>query len=315
MCFYVNCYAMRRRRFVPEMCMHIYQRTISGFNIFYDREDFLVFYTIFAVTAGMYGVRVVSLCIMYNHLHILLHAESLVEMSRFVQRYTSVFTREYNSDVGRTGSLFRKSYGSAPKRDDKKIRTAIAYLANNPVEKKLCIYADQYRWNFLAYGDAPYPYSSLKKVTSRMRNLVKACREVDLSFADVRHLNYSQLRRLFGKLSYEEKEYLTDYIINRYSPFCYKTLISYFGSYERLKMAVRSNTGSEYDLREDFSPESDVAYGKMIDYLNRVRGTQPVRKVTVLPLDEKIALAKEIQRHVAASMKQICRFLHIAPES
>ena len=306
---------MKRRRFVPEVCMHVYQRTISGFNIFYDLEDFLVFYTIFATTAGMYRVKVLLLCIMYNHVHLLVEAESLVELSRFVQRYTSVFTREYNNDVGRTGSLFRKSYGSAPKREDKKIRTAIAYLANNPVEKKLCVYADQYRWNFLAYMEAPYPYSASLKVTSRMKALVNACREVDASHACMRHLNYAQLRRMFRKMSLSEREYLTDYIINVYSPFCYEDLIGCFGSYEKLKLAVRSNTGSEYDIHEDYSPESDVAYVKMIEYMKRVHGFSPVRKAIVLSLDEKISIAKEIRKHVSASTRQICRFLHIVLKS
>ena len=69
---------------MPEVCMHVYQRTISGFNIFYDLEDFLVFYTIFSVTARMYKVRVVSMCLMYNHVHVLVESESLVELSRFV---------------------------------------------------------------------------------------------------------------------------------------------------------------------------------------------------------------------------------------
>lgn len=302
---------MKRRRFVPEVCMHVYQRTISGFNIFYDLEDFLVFYTIFSVTARMYKVRVVSMCIMYNHVHVLVESESLVELSRFVQRYTSVFTREYNNDVGRTGSLFRKSYGSAPKKDDKKIRSAIIYLGNNPVEKKLCIYADQYRWNFLAYADEPFPFASDLKVTSRIKALVNACREVDAAFACMRPLNYAQLRRMFSKLSYKEKEYLTDYIINVYSPFCHETMLGYFGSYEKMKLAVRSNTGSEYDIHEDYDPASDVAYGQMIDFLRSKYGFLQVRKVIVLPLDERVSLAKELQKHVPASMKQICRFLHI----
>lgn len=303
---------MKKRRFVPEMCMHIYQRTISGFNIFYDHEDYLVFYTIFSVTARMYNVRILEMCIMYNHFHILLEAESLEEMSRFVQRFTSVFTRIYNSDVGRTGSLFRKSYGSAIKREDKKVRSAIAYLGNNPVEKKLCIYADQYRWNFLAYGSESHPYSFDLKMTSRMKSLVNACREADAAFACLKHLNYAQIRRMFRKLTTREKEYLTDYIINLYSPFCYDTLIGYFGTYEKLKLAIRSNTGSEYDLHEDYSPESDVAYGQMTEYLRRVHGLSQVRKVMVLPMDEKIALAKELQQHISASMKQICRYLHIS---
>lgn len=40
-----------RRRFCADGVMHIYQRTISGFNLFYSLEDFLVFYTIVSVQA------------------------------------------------------------------------------------------------------------------------------------------------------------------------------------------------------------------------------------------------------------------------
>ena len=38
-----------RRKFSADGVMHIYQRTISGFNLFYSVEDFLVLYTIVAV--------------------------------------------------------------------------------------------------------------------------------------------------------------------------------------------------------------------------------------------------------------------------
>ena len=33
----------KKRKFTPRECLHIYQRAINGFNIFYDREDALVF--------------------------------------------------------------------------------------------------------------------------------------------------------------------------------------------------------------------------------------------------------------------------------
>ena len=35
-----------KRRFSADGVMHIYQRTKSGFNLFYTLEDFLVYYTI-----------------------------------------------------------------------------------------------------------------------------------------------------------------------------------------------------------------------------------------------------------------------------
>ena len=41
----------KKRKFYTGEPQHIYQRTIDGFNIFYDIEDFLVFYTVFSISA------------------------------------------------------------------------------------------------------------------------------------------------------------------------------------------------------------------------------------------------------------------------
>ena len=141
----------KKRRFVPGECMHVYQRAVKGFNIFYDQEDYLVFYTIFATVARQYNVTVMELCIMIDHIHILLSSMSLDVISRFVMHYTSMFVREYNSDVGRKGPLFHKSFGSAPKRGSKSIRSTIVYIGNNPVEKNLCTSPELYFWNFLEF--------------------------------------------------------------------------------------------------------------------------------------------------------------------
>ena len=66
-----------KRRFYADEVLHIYQRTVSGFNIFYSTEDFLVFYTIVSVKAKINKVCVMGLCFMIDHLHQLVSAESL----------------------------------------------------------------------------------------------------------------------------------------------------------------------------------------------------------------------------------------------
>ena len=48
----------KKRKFIPGECLHIYQRTIGGVNVFYDREDFLVFFTVFSVISKLYSVTV-----------------------------------------------------------------------------------------------------------------------------------------------------------------------------------------------------------------------------------------------------------------
>lgn len=58
---------MEKRKFLGEAVNHVYQRTLSGFNIFYDLEDYLVYYTIFCVLAEKNGVVVYGLCLMIDH--------------------------------------------------------------------------------------------------------------------------------------------------------------------------------------------------------------------------------------------------------
>ena len=209
----------RKRKFVPGECMHIYQRAVKGFNIFYDLEDYLVFYTIFAVVAKVYDISVLELCIMSNHVHILLSSGKLKEISDFIMHYTSMFVREYNDDVGRRGPLFHKSYGSAPKKGSKSIRSAIVYIGNNPVEKDLCRYAEDYRWNFLRYMVSPHPFSVNVPARKRSRRLTRCMKYVSAVAQSGNYLNYRQLHNLFEGLSVEETEFMTDYIVMKYYPF------------------------------------------------------------------------------------------------
>ena len=123
----------KKRRFTSGECMHVYQRTKGGMNIFYDLEDYIVFYTVFSVVSKLYKISVLELCMMIDHVHILLSSEVLSEISRFIQHYTSLFMREYNNGIGRKGSLFHKSFGSAPKKGSKMIRSAISVIT--PLKK------------------------------------------------------------------------------------------------------------------------------------------------------------------------------------
>lgn len=301
------------RKFFDGEPQHIYQRTIGGANIFYDVEDFLVFYTVFSSSAGKFLVNVLELCLMIDHVHCLIEAESRKEMSEFICHYTSVFVKEYNRASGRSGPLFEKAYGSAPKRGDKKIRSIIPYIFNNPVEKKLCFRAEDYRWNFLAYAVSRNPFSEYLNRAASSRPLCRAMKEVELHHRNGWYLKYAQIRRLFKGLCEQDKERLIDYIIVIYSPFDYARLISFYGEYETMLLAVNSVTGSEYDVAETYYQHSDVAYYDMIAYLREERGIQPVRQVTVLSAHEKDALAKELRMNTDATALQIAKFLHIRP--
>lgn len=298
-----------KRRFYADEVLHIYQRTVSGFNIFYSTEDFLVFFTIVSVYARRYGIRLLGLCQMIDHIHLLGSAGSLDALSRFVSAYTSRFVKEFNSRIGRTGPLFEKEYGSAVKKGDKKIRSAIAYLFNNPVEKTLCARAEDYRWNYLRYYGN---FVNLKPIRLCRLCLKESVRIVRERFKNGKYLNYSLIGTIFKGLDKNEREYLIDYIIKLYLPFDIQKTTGYYKSFEDMLTAINSNTGSEHDIQERNYGKTDIPYREMISYLKK-SGLKDVKTVITMNEADKKDLATLLKARTSSTFMQIWKILHIIP--
>lgn len=298
---------------MPGECMHVYQRSVGGFNLFYDVEDFIVFYTIVSVLSRVYQVSVLEMCLMIDHVHVLISSASLDEVSAFVRHYSSLYAMEFNNDVGRKGPLFHKSFGSAPKKGSKKIRSTIVYIGNNPVEKKLCEMAELYRWNFLQYICDENPFSLPDKNPSA--ELQRAKSEVRYMVRCNKYLTYAQVRRLLYGLKENERNVLIDYIISKYFMFDTEHLLSYYENYDEMLNAMKSTAGSEHDIKEKYYSGTDAVYRDMYDLVKHDYQIFPVKQVVVLPVEKKIVMARYLKNKTAASYFQIAKFLHLDLES
>ena len=301
---------MEKRRFKEGAYNHVYQKTKRQHNIFYDIFDCLVYYTVFCVVAARMKVDVLALCLMIDHIHMLIRTGNVKTLSRFISAVSAIFMKEYNKAIGRTGPLFQERFGSAPKSDRKKLISAIIYLANNPVEKHLFLHPEEYRWGFLAYVDSPSPFSEKIILREASMKLRKALKIVDWNHAHGRYLNYAILRMVTSGLTSVEQEQLVDYIISKYNVIDHRRLIDMFGSYDRMLQAMHSGTGSEYDLMEDYSKHPDTVYYDMIRYV-RENVFSDVRRVTVLQPGEKLHLASRLKMILAAQMWQCAKFLQL----
>lgn len=298
------------RKFYRGEVTHVYQRAVNGFNIFYQLEDYLVFYTIFSVFLRRFKITAIALCLMIDHFHALLICESKVTFSRFIGSVTSLYSRLFNATLSRKGQLFDKSYGSAPKIGEKQIRAAILYVFNNATEKNICVDPIDYMLNFLAYMQSDHPFSEKFSHKTASQKLINARKEVAQAHSADRWLNYAQLFRLYKGLSLKERQQLTDFIIVTYLPFDNTRLLSYFKSLEMMKLAIISNTGSEYSIREEFNPYSDLLYNEIFQFVREGMGVSS-KSLLTLPLDEKICLANKIAVHTHVPYRQIAKFLHI----
>ena len=290
---------------------HCYQRTRKGIVLFYSVSDYLVHFTIFCTTARKHPVRVLSLCQMPDHTHSSVFAEDGEALAGFFRESNSLFVLRHNRTCHYAGTLLEHTFGSAPKFGDKKIRTNLIYVGNNPVERHLAKRAEDYRWNYLAYASNPHPFSTKFVARNSSTTMRKAVREVKASAKANVPMTYSQLQRLFRPLKNFERKQLVDIIINEYNVIDYKEAIRYFGSYDEMLIAMHATTGSEYDLNEVFIGRSDACYTKMTAILMKELGIKDIHDVLALPDGDKADLFLMLLSRTAATPEQIAAFLRV----
>ena len=289
---------------------HVFQRARFGFVVFFNVKDSLFFITLLSVIAKRYGIKVLGLCLMYNHIHMLLETDDAEVIRKFVRDLMSAFSRHYNIRHGIPGKLFDR-HGVSFKRGDKAIRTSLAYVNNNPVEDHICSKAEDWRWNLLSYSVSKHPYSekiALAVVSRRMRKAVAAVKYFKKTGEP---LTYTILDAIFKGLSVDEAGQLVDHIISEYPIIDYDRAISYYGGYEKMLSAFANNTGSEYDINEPFDPHSGLAYRKMARYLASDHRFEDIGDVLRLPLPKLTGYLAEIIQRCNVRQCHAMKFLHI----
>ena len=298
-------------RKVPEgSLLHIYKITVDGGVLFYRTIDHLVYYTIQSVMARRHNLSVLVSCHMFTHTHDLCAPVDPAQIARYEQDVNSVFAREYNRETGRKGQLFKKPFGSAAERGDKDKRSALVYILNNPVEKKLCRHSDENRWTFLAYYEREFPFSCKPVLKECRWALRDAIRMVDQEYRAGRYLKYALLHKLFSGLNSAEKEILTDFILQRYFYFDKEACYSLFDSWEQMKDAADASKGKEFNVGEVFDPSSDIPYREMVSITERyglLSSGLPLLRMQEVRRDK---VADYLRRHTQASDMQIAKFLH-----
>jgi REP element-mobilizing transposase RayT len=289
---------------------HIYQNTPKGYLIFYSIKDYLVFYSIVSVVAKRYGIQILGICPMVDHTHLLVYVRDPEVLHAFVRDYTSLFALKYNKWYGFKGPLFNTPFGCAPKLGHKKVRTAIAYVYNNPVECHLFERAELARWNFLAYAAEIAPFSEKLRMDYARWDLRKALKWVKVSAQSGSPLEYAVLDKTTRTLSLRELRQFVDYVVRQYSCIDYDALINYYGTYDDLVRAINSNTGSEYDIEEDTFAKDHRVYKKMIARLCNLTG-MTMKDLLALPYEERSRLGQNLRNSVGASAKEVVKLLRL----
>lgn len=293
-----------------ETFLHVYQRTSDKGVFLYRVQERIMLYTIFYTVSRSRKISITALAFMFTHVHALIQNCSPSEGKSFMGKVLSTFARELNQDSGRTGNIFGRASCSM-KKNGKTIRSSIAYVYNNSTEKRLYSRAIDDRWDFLAYAMSDHPFSKriiIREASSRLRKSIQA---VNGDFARGNHLKLQRIRMLFKDLNETETQQLINYIIAKYRFIDYALAISYFKDFESMVRAIDSNTGSEYEIREEFEAGSDRPYARMCAYANSIGLLNDDMRIYRLTKSEKERMVQYLTMKTNAAPYQVLKFLHL----
>ena len=290
---------------------HVYQNTRNGYLIFYSVKDYLILFSVISVIARRYGIQILGISLMPDHIHLLVYVSNPERFRAFIQEYTKIFTRLYNQHYNLSGPLFNTPFGCAPKLAHKKVRSAIAYVYNNPVEGQLASKVEEDRWNFLAYANEKSPFSEKLRIDRARWELRKALYTIKACKKEGRWLDYTEIEKVTDRLSSRELQQLTDYVIRKYNCIDYPATTSYFESYGKMVIALNANTGSEYDLAEDTYSKDYRIYRRMIRELLITKGYGTMEHVLNLPSAGRKRLGIHLMQSTIATEREVVKLLRL----
>ena len=140
------------RNFLKTSYFHIITQGINKSYIFDTAEDIKFYIKNMYQLVKEHHIRIIAYCIMNNHAHILIEAQSVNELSKYMQRLNTRYGKYYNKKYQRVGYVFRDRYKSEGIYSEQHLYCCIKYIYDNPVKAGICQRAKE------------YPYSNFKEI-------------------------------------------------------------------------------------------------------------------------------------------------------
>jgi putative transposase len=151
---------MPRERRVVATCLphHITQRGNARQDVFRTDSQRRAYLDLLAEHAAANRLRILSYCLMTNHVHIVALPETGGSMANSFRHAHGRFSQYWNTEQRRTGHLWQNRYYSCPVEESMAGRV-ISYVESNPVRAGIVERAEDFEWSSARahVGGAAYP--------------------------------------------------------------------------------------------------------------------------------------------------------------
>ncbi len=138
------------RNVFSEIPHHITQRGNRREDIFFSKEDRLIYLEWLGDNSQKHGVEVLAYCLMANHFHLILKPDSQEGLQKVLKPLHMRYAQHINKLKGWKGHLWQGRFFSSAL-DDVYIWSAIRYVERNPVRAKMVTKAEDYPWSSAAF--------------------------------------------------------------------------------------------------------------------------------------------------------------------
>lgn len=137
-----------RRIITIDYFYHLYNRFVSGADLFQDKEIVELFFNEFYTSAKKYEVCIYILYCMSNHFHSLIKLTK-PNLSEFIQHYSTRVSRIINQKLHRRGHIFQGRHKTQIVQTEQYLSTVVRYIFNNARRAGIVDYVEDYKWSNL----------------------------------------------------------------------------------------------------------------------------------------------------------------------
>jgi putative transposase len=137
------------RASVGNVIYHVLNRGNGKSKIFFNDGDYAAFLVLLALACQRIPMRVLCVCLMPNHFHLILWPYKDGDLSRWMQWLMTSHVRRYHRHHGTSGHVWQGRFKAFPIQCDEHLITVIRYVERNAVRARLCKSAQDWRWSSL----------------------------------------------------------------------------------------------------------------------------------------------------------------------
>lgn len=133
-----------------DVCYHVLNRGNGRQRVFHRDEDYAAFLDLFAAGNERLPLRLLGLCLMPNHFHLLLWPHADGDLSRWMQWLLTSHVRRYHSRRGTSGHVWQGRFKAFPIQQDEHFLAVLRYVERNPLRAGMVRRAQDWAWSSLS---------------------------------------------------------------------------------------------------------------------------------------------------------------------